>query len=92
MANVVLTTVVADQSEARTQSPDAVANMAFASDVVVVRISRQLPKPKGRSPSTDPRKVAQYFTRERQQQSVKETQQAVSIGKFMNPVLFVMCR
>ena len=36
MANVVLTTVVADQSEARNQSPEAVAKMALASDVVVV--------------------------------------------------------
>ena len=36
MANMVLTTVVADQSEARTQSPEAVAKMALASDVVVV--------------------------------------------------------
>ena len=59
MANVVLTTVVADQSEARTQTPEAVAKMALASDVVVVQVSRQLPKPRGRSPSTDPRKVAQ---------------------------------
>ena len=75
MANVVLTTVVADQSEARTQSPEAVAKMALASDVVVVQVSRQLPTPRGRSPSTDPRKVAQYLTRERQQQSAKETQQ-----------------
>ena len=74
VANVVLTTAVADQSEARTQSPEAVAKMALASDVVV-RVSRQLPKPRGRSPSTDPRKVAQYLTRERQQQSAKETQQ-----------------
>ena len=75
VANVVLTTVVADQSEARTQSPEAVAKMALASDVVVVQVSRQLPKPRGRSPSTDPRKVAQYLTRERQQQSAKDTQQ-----------------
>ena len=76
VANVVLTTVVADQSEARTQSPEAVAKMALASDVVVVvQVSRQLPKPRSRSPSTDPRMVAQYLTRERQQQSAKETQQ-----------------
>ena len=75
MANVVLTTVVADQSEARNQSPEAVAKMALAYDVVVVQVSRQLPKPKGRSPSTDPKKVAQYLTREKQQQSAKETQQ-----------------
>ena len=73
-ANVVLTTVVADQSEARTQSPEAVAKMALASDDEVVRVSLQLPKPRGRSPSTDPRKVAQHLTRERQQQSAKETQ------------------
>ena len=75
VANVVLTTVVADQSEARNQSREAVAKMALTSDVVVVQVSRQLPKPRGRSPSTDPRKVAQYLTRERQQQSEKETQQ-----------------
>ena len=75
MVNVMLTTVVADQSEARTQSPEAVAKMALASDVVVVQVSRQLPTPKGRSPSTDPRKVAQYLSRERQQQSAKETQE-----------------
>ena len=71
----VLTTVVADHSEARNQSPEAVAKMALASDVVVVQVSRQLPKPRCRSPSTEPRKVAQYLTRERQQQSAKETQQ-----------------
>ena len=46
VANVVLTTVVADQSEARTQSPEAVAKMALASDVVVVQVSRQLPTPR----------------------------------------------
>ena len=32
-------------------------------------------RPGCRSPSTDPRKVAQYLTRERKQQSAKETQQ-----------------
>ena len=58
VANMMLTIVVADHSEARTQSPEAVAKMALASDVVVVQVSRQLPKPRGRSPSTDPRKVA----------------------------------
>ena len=73
--DVVLTTVVADQSVARTQSPEAVAKMALASDVDVVQVSRQLPTPRGRSPSTHPRKVAPYLSRERQQQSVKETQQ-----------------
>ena len=46
VANVVLTTVVADRSEARNQSPEAVAKMALASDVVV-QVSRQLPKPQG---------------------------------------------
>ena len=75
MANVVLTTVVADKSEARNQSPEAVAKMSLASDVVVVQVSRQLPKPRGRSPSTDPMKVAQYLKKKRQQQSAKETQQ-----------------
>ena len=93
VANVMLTTVVADKSKARNQSPEAVAKMALASDVVVVvQVSRQLPKPRGRSPSTDPRKVAQYLTRERQQQSAKETQQQSQLGKFMNPVLFDICR
>ena len=65
MANVVLTTVVADQSVARTQSPEAVTKMALASDVVVVQVSRQLPTSRGRSPTTDPRKVAQYLSRKR---------------------------
>ena len=40
VANVMLTTVVADLSEARTQSPEAVTKMALASDVVVVQVSR----------------------------------------------------
>ena len=79
MANVVLITVVADQSVARTQSPEAVTKMALASDVVVVvvvvQVSRQLLTPRGRSPTTDPRKIAQYLSRERQHQSAKETQQ-----------------
>ena len=75
VANVMLTTVVADQSVARTQSPEPVAKMAFASDVVVVQVSRQLLTPRGRSPTKDPRKIAQYLSRERQQQSAKETQQ-----------------
>ena len=75
VASVVLTTVVADQSVARTQSPEVVTKMALASDVVVVQVSRQLPTPRGRSPTTDPRKIAQYLSRERQQQSAKETQQ-----------------
>ena len=74
LANVVLTTVVADQSVARTQSPESVTKMALASDVVV-QVSRQLLTPRGRSPTTDPRKIAQYKSRERQQQSAKETQQ-----------------
>ena len=42
MANVVLTTVVADQSVARSQSPEAVTKMALPSVVVVVQVSRQL--------------------------------------------------
>ena len=72
VANVVLTTFVADQSVARTQSPEAVTKKkALASDLVVVQVSRQLPTPRGRSPTTDPRKVALYLSRERQQQSVK---------------------
>ena len=75
MANVVLTTVVADQSVARSQSPEAVTKMALAYDVAVVQVSRQLPTPRGLSPTMDPRKVAQYLSRERQQVSVKETQQ-----------------
>ena len=74
VANVVLTTV-ADQSVARTQCPEAVTKMALASDAVVVQVSRQLLTPRGRSPTTDPRKIAQYLSRERQQQSAKETQQ-----------------
>ena len=75
VANVVLTTVVADQSVARTQSPEAVTKMALASNVVVVQVSRQLLTPRGRSPTTDPRKITQYLSRERQQQSAKEMQQ-----------------
>ena len=59
MANVVLTTVVADQPVARTQSPEAVAKMARASDVVVVlQVSRQLLTPRDRSLTTDPKKIA----------------------------------
>ena len=76
VANVVLTTVVADQSVARTQSPEAVVKMALASDVVVVvQVSRQLLTPRGRSPTTDPRKIAQCLAGERQRQSAKEMQQ-----------------
>ena len=63
MANVVLTTVVADQSVARTQSPEDVAKMALASDVVVEQVSRQLPMPGGRSPTTDARKIAPCLAR-----------------------------
>ena len=70
VANVVLTTVVADQSVARTQSPEAVAKMALASDVVVGQVSRQ-----GKGATVREGNAA-----------------AVSIGKFMNPVLFDMCR
>ena len=77
MANVVLTTVVAEQFVARTQSPEAVAKMALASDVVVVvlQVSRQLLTPRGRSPTTDPGDTAQCLAREGQRQSAKETQQ-----------------
>ena len=75
VANVVLTTVVADQSEALTQSPEDVAKLTFASDFVVVQVSRQLLTPRGRSPTTDPRKIAQRFAKEGQQQSTKEVQQ-----------------
>ena len=75
VANVVLTTVVADQFVATTQSPEAVTKMALASDVAVVQVLRQLLTPRGRSPTTDPRKIAQCLSRERQQQSAKEMQQ-----------------
>ena len=76
VANVVLTTVVADQSVARTQSPEAVTKKALASDVVVVvQVSRQLLTPRCRSPTTDPRKIARCLAREGQQQSAKEKQQ-----------------
>ena len=92
MANVVLTTVVADQSEARTRSPEAVAKKALASDVVVVQVSRQLLTPRGRSPTTDPRKIAQYLIRGKAATVREGNAAAVSIGKFMNPVLFGMCR
>ena len=71
VANVVLTTVVADQSEARTQSPEDVAKLTF----VGFWVSRQLLTPRGRSPTKDPRKTAQCFARERQQQSTKAVQQ-----------------
>ena len=81
MANVVLTTVVADQSVARTQSPEAVTKMALASDVVVLQVSRQLLTPRGRSPTTDPRKIAQCLAREGQRQSAKEMQQQSQLGK-----------
>ena len=59
VANVVLITVVADQSVARTQYPESVTKMALASDIVVVQVSRQLLTPRGRSLTTDPRKIAQ---------------------------------
>ena len=81
VSNVALTTVVADQSEARTQSPEDVAKMALASDVVVVQVSRQLPMPRGRSPSTDPRKVAQHLTRERQPTVREGNAAAVSVDE-----------
>ena len=81
VANVVLTTVVADQSVARTQSPEAVTKKALASDVVVVQVSRQLLTPRGRSPTTDPRKIAQCLSRERQQQFAKEMKQQSQLGK-----------
>ena len=73
---MVLTVVVADQTVARTQSPEAVAKMALASDVVVVaQVSRQLLTPSGRSPTKDPRKIAQCLAWEGQQLSVEEMQQ-----------------
>ena len=75
VANVVLTTVVAHQSVARTQSPEAVARMALASDVVVVvvQVSLQLLTSRGRSPKTDPGDIARCLAREGQRQSAKET-------------------
>ena len=85
VASVVLTIVVADQTVARTQSPEAVAKMALASDVVVVQVSRQLLTIRCRSPTTDPRKIAQCL-------ACEGNAAAGSIGKFMNPVLFDMCR
>ena len=76
VANVVLTAVVADQSEARNQSPEAVAKMALASDVVVVQVSKEgcTVLDKGKAATVREGNAA-----------------AVSIGKFMNPVLFDMC-
>ena len=84
---------MADQSEAGTQSPEAVAKMALASDVVVVQVSRQLLTPRCRSPTTDPGKIAECLERKGRAAAVCEgNAAAVSIGKFMNPVLFDMCR
>ena len=75
---------MADQSVARTHSSEAVAKMALASDVVVVKVSRQLLTPRGRSPTTDPRKVAHCLAREGQRQSAKEMQQQSQFEKSSN--------
>ena len=78
VANVVLTTVVADQSVARTQSPEAVTKMALASDVVVVQVSRQLLTPRGRSPTTGPRKL--YSTCQRKSSNNQRRNRSSSLN------------
>ena len=92
VANVVLTTVVADQSEARNQSPEAVAKMALASDVVVVQVSRQLPKPRGRFTVNGSKEGCTVLDKGKAATVREGNAAAVSIGKFMNPVLLDMCR
>ena len=80
VANVVLATVVTEQFVDRTQSPEAVAKMALASDVVVVvQVSRQLLTPRGRSPTTDPGEIVRCLAREGQRQSAKEMQQGSQV-------------
>ena len=84
VANVVLTTV-ADQSVARTQSPESVAKMALASDVVVVvQVSRQTAEAQGSFTVNGSKEGCTVLD--------KGKAATVSIGKFMNPVLFDMCR
>ena len=91
VANVVLTTVVADQSEARTQSPEAVAKMALASDVVVVQADGNCRRPRvvhrqriqGRLHSTCQGKGSNSPRRKR----------SSSLDwKIHDPILFDMCR
>ena len=92
VANVVLTTVVADQSEARTQSPEAVTKMALASDVVVVQVSRQLPTPQGSFTVNGSKESCTVLVKGKAATVREGNAAAVSVGKFMNPVLFDMCR
>ena len=92
VANVVLTTVVADQSVARTQSPEAVTKMALASDVVVVQVSRQLPTPRGSFTDNGSKEDCTVLVKGKAATVREGNAAAVSIGKFMNPELFDVCR
>ena len=92
VANVVLTTVVADQSEARTQSPESVAKIALTSDVVVVHTSLTATADAQRSFTVNGSKEGcTVFDKGKAATAREGNAAAVSIGKFINPVLFDMC-
>ena len=76
---------VADQSVARTQSPEAVARMALASDVVVVDAH-------GSFTDNGSKEDCTVLGKGRAATVCEGNAAWVSIGKFMNPVLFDVCR
>ena len=91
VANVVLTTVVADQSEARTQSPEPVAKMALASDVVVVQVTATA-EAQGSFIVNRSKEGCTVIDKGKAATVRDGNAAAVSIGKFMNPKIFDMCR
>ena len=84
--------VVADQSVATTQSPQDVAKMAFASDVVVVQVSRATADAQGSFTVNGSKEGCTVLGKGKAAAVCEGNAAAVSSGKFMNPVFFDMCR
>ena len=83
MATEVLATAVTDKPVAKAQSPVAVTRMIPAS-AAVGQVPERWLTPRGHSPTTIPREIAQCLAREGQQQSAKEVQQRSQLDHSRN--------
>ena len=84
MATEVLAIAVTDKPVAKAQSPVAVTRMVPASAAAVGQVPERWLTPRGHSPTTVPRDMAQCLAREGQQQSAKEVQQRSQLDDSRN--------
>ena len=84
MATEVLAIAVTDKPVAKAQSPVAVTRMVPASAAAVGQVPERCLTPRGHSPTTVPREMAQCLAREGQEQSAKEVQQRSQLDHSRN--------